>query len=153
MHDKQNWQASREVYLTYRTAKRRLNQATKAHTQTFRKLESAFSRFCKIQAEALLDYNKASQTEKLSDAYENLRQAKIAHDATRHEINAALKAFKKVEIKYSVVIIKGLRKIGVRMVDMERIFGIWASNINRWIQLDKKKGDQALSEMYDEEFD
>lgn len=153
MNNKSNWDASREVYLTYRTAKRRLNHATKAHNRTFRKLETAFARFSRAQTEALLEYNEASQTQKFADAYENLRQAKIEHDATHNEISAALKNFKKIEIKYSVVIINGLLRIGVRMVDVERIFGIWASNINRWLRLDKNRDTENLSKIYDDEFD
>ena len=153
MNDKR-WDTSRKVYIAYRENKRRLNRASREHIRSFKKLQATFARFTRAQSDAILKYKDASQVEKFTEAYENLREAKLAHDASLKEITAAIADFKKKEIGYTVVIFKGLRNIGVSMTDISNVFGVWMSHVTRLFKHNKKDQgqEQELEDMYDDEF-
>ena len=152
MNDK-SWEKSRATYLEYRETKRNLSRAAKAEDRTWKRLEKSFTRFSRAQTAAFLEYEDASQTEKFAKAYEALRVAKIEHDASRKAVKEAVPQFRKVEIQYAVVIMKGLEKVGVSMRDISRIFGIWASNVNRWIRNSAEQDFEDFDKIYEKEYE
>ena len=151
MNNDKNWDDSREAYLSYRDAKRKLNTVNEDFTRVSTKLEKAFIRYNKVENEALTRIEDDSQCYKLIDAFRNLRNTKMDYNRCRDALSEALSDFRGEEISYSVVIFKGLRDFaGLNIVNLSNIFGIYRGNISRWME---KGEDKELKRIYEEEYE
>ena len=136
--------------MAYRDAKRQLNYTNKTHNQTYFKLEKAFEKYMEAQTQALTNFQDDSQPHLLTEAFQAFRRAKAAHDASREELGTALGTFKVVEIKYAVMIFKGLKRLGLSMKELANVYGIWGSSINRWI---RNVETDELKDIYSKEYE
>ena len=146
----ERWDASREIYLAYRDAKKKLNTTNLLTHRTYKKLESALKQFMLAQTEALAKVDDENQIYNLVDAYKTFQAAKQEHDAAQEAFGEALADFRDKEIAYSIVIFKTLRedhKFSIR--DLAVTFGIWDSKIQRWFKANKS---DDLKEIYQDEY-
>ena len=141
------WKEIRETYKRYRASKRNMFAINKQHNSTYFHLESAFNRYMDTQARVTNNLDD-DRFEEVHKAYNDFRQAKLNHDATRHAFSEALKQFKKCELRYARMIFKGFREIGIKMTNIAKIFGFTTSTMSRWINFNEKE----LSEYYKDEF-
>ena len=144
-----HWEKSRKAYLEYRDAKRKLNTLNKACGRAHRNLKSAFSRYTTTHARALthfeIDYSK-----ELTNAYRTLREANLHSDACQKDFDRNIRQFRDKEIDYSIVIFRGLiKRFGLAIKDISEIYGIWSSNISKWIGKGKSK---ELLRIYEKEY-
>ncbi|MDE0398902.1 MAG: hypothetical protein OXL96_13990 [Candidatus Poribacteria bacterium] len=148
--DNEIWKLTRKVFLDYREVKRKLRAIIKEHDRASHRFERAVIKFIEAQVEALKKVDD-DRTESLAQAHNFLKQRKREYKESYEAYSDTLKEFRDAEVNYCVTVFKVLRDFeGIPLTNLSTAFGIWDSNIDRWIT----EGADAdkLGALYDEEF-
>ena len=146
-----NWQRSRQCYVAYRKSKRALNKANVDYNKSYYRLEDTFEKYMEAQKNAVSNLDEYFYLPELVKAFKNFQLAKKNHDTCRFALGDALEDFRNTEIEYSKVIFKVLREqYGISIAGIGKIFGIWGSQISRWMRDGETKN---LKGIYNKEFD
>lgn len=146
--DNEIWKLTRKVFLDYREVKRKLRAVIKEHDRATHLFYRSVIKFLEAQMDALkFDDNRTD----LHEAHEKYKQRKREYKESYESYSDTLKEFRDAEVNYCVTVFKVLRDFeGIPLTNLSTAFGIWDSNIDRWIT--EGANADKLGELYDEEF-
>ena len=144
-----NWKNSRPAYVAYRDAKRKVNLLNRDTNRASRRYDNALLKYMNTSSQSLV-HSETDYSQELMKTYQEYRASKLHHDACRNAFDETIRNFRDKEIGYSIVIFKGLIKyFNLTIANISNLYGIWDSNIVRWIGKGRSK---ELLNVYEKEY-